>query len=79
MAEVESLCSRIGILNRGELVFLGTVSGTDRAYRQPIPCVRPDQRRVRSSCEADDVGAALLARLEQYKRCRRRGPSGRSR
>ncbi|MFQ9679724.1 MAG: hypothetical protein ACLRZH_06130 [Ruthenibacterium lactatiformans] len=25
MAEVESLCSRIGILNRGELVFLGTV------------------------------------------------------
>ena len=68
MAEVESLCSRIGILNRGELVFLGTVTElTAHIGSRYLVCVRPAQGEERF--EADDVGEALLPLLEAYKRC----------
>ena len=44
MAEVESLCSRIGILNRGELVFLGTVTElTAHIGSRYLVCVRTAQ------------------------------------
>ena len=68
MAEVESLCSRIGILNRGELVFLGTVTElTAHIGSRYLVCVRTAQGEERF--EADDVGEALLPLLEAYKRC----------
>ena len=68
MAEVESLCSRIGILNRGELVFLGTVTElTTHIGSRYLVCVRTAQGEERF--EADDVGEALLPLLEAYKRC----------
>lgn len=55
MAEVESLCSRIGILNRGELVFLGTVTElTAHIGSRYLVCVRTAQGEERF--EADDVG-----------------------
>ena len=67
MAEVESLCSRIGILNRGELVFLGTVTElTAHIGSRYLVCVRTAVRRCGSGCysRTGNTGAAFYGYCE---------------
>lgn len=67
MAEVENLCDRIGILNDGKLVFLGTVDElTARIGKHYTITIRTDQGE--EHFEADNIGDALLELLEDYKR-----------
>lgn len=66
MAEVETLCDRIAILNHGEIVFLGTVddltTNIGRHYIINIKTVHGDE-----SYESDNIGDTLLTLLEDYK------------
>ena len=66
MAEVESLCDRIAILNHGKIVFLGTVdeltAAIGRHYILHIKTMQGDE-----SYESDDIGDTLLSLLEDYK------------
>lgn len=72
MAEVESLCSRIGILNRGELVFLGTVTElTAHIGSRYLVCVRTAQGEERF--EADDRRGGPASVAGSLQTVRRRG------
>ena len=66
MAEVERLCDRLAILSGGKLVFVGTVAElrgtTGKRYRISIRTSAGEEQ-----LETDDIGAALLERLEQYR------------
>lgn len=67
MAEVESLCDRIAILNGGEIAFIGTVEElTEKVGRRYTITVKTETKT--ESFEADDIGEALLDILEGYKR-----------
>ena len=66
MAEVESLCDRIAILNDGNIVFLGTVSELnakiDKSYTLHIKTEESDE-----SFESDNIGDTMLTLLEGFK------------
>lgn len=66
MAEVESLCDRIAILNDGNIVFLGTVaeltSKIGKRYTLHIKTEQGDE-----SFESDSIGDTMLTLLEDYK------------
>ena len=66
MAEVESLCDRIAILNDGKIVFWGTVeelgAKVGKRYTLQISTEQGEEE-----FESDDIGDTLLALLEDYK------------
>lgn len=67
MAEVESLCDRIAILNEGKLAFLGTVAElrtkTGKHYTVQITTGQGSEQ-----FETDHIADTLLGLLEDYKR-----------
>lgn len=66
MAEVESLCDHIAILNDGEIVFWGTVSElTDKIGGRFTIHVKTQDG---NECfESDDISGTLLALLKEYR------------
>lgn len=66
MAEVESLCDRMAILNDGHLVFVGTVAELaakiGKRYTLHLKTVLGDER-----FEADNIADTLLTVLEGFK------------
>ena len=66
MAEVESLCDRIAILNDGNIVFLGTVAELTakigKRYTLHIKTEQGDE-----SFESDNIGDTMLTLLEGFK------------
>lgn len=66
MAEVESLCDRIAILNDGNIVFLGTVaeltSKIGKRYNLHIKTEQGDE-----NFESDNIGDTMLTLLEDFK------------
>lgn len=66
MAEVESLCDRIAILNDGNIVFLGTVaeliSKIGRRYTIQIKTGQGEE-----SFESDNIGDTMLTLLIDFK------------
>lgn len=66
MAEVESLCDRIAILNDGHIIFLGTTSElSDKVAKQYTICIK-------NSCgeeciHSDNIEDTLLHLLDAYK------------
>lgn len=66
MAEVESLCDRMAILNEGNIVFLGTVAELTaqigKSYKLHIKTDQGDE-----SFEADSIGDTMLTLLQDYK------------
>lgn len=66
MAEVETLCDRIAILNHGELVFCGTVAElTAKVGRRYTIYIRTGQGE--ESFEAENIGDTMLTLLEGFK------------
>lgn len=66
MAEVESLCDRIIILNDGKIAFLGTVLDfTATIGKQYFLHIKTDQGD--ETFDTDDIGNAMLTLLEGYK------------
>lgn len=66
MAEVESLCNRIAILNDGDIVFLGTVAElTEKIGRRYTLHMKTEQGE--ESFESDNIGDTMLTLLEDYK------------
>lgn len=67
MAEVESLCDRIAILNEGRIAFCGTAEQLTekigRRYHLSIKTNQGDQTFV-----VDDIGDTLITLLEKYRR-----------
>ena len=67
MAEVESLCDRIAILNDGCIAFCGTVIElTERVGKQYT--IRVQTQKGEEVLKARDIGKTLLALLEEYQR-----------
>ena len=67
MAEVESLCDRIAILNDGDIVFWGTVAElTSKINKQYTLYINTDQGE--ESFESDNIGDTMLILLEDFKR-----------
>ncbi len=66
MAEVESLCDRIAILNDGNIVFLGTVaeltSKIGKRYTLHIKTEQGDE-----NFESDNIGDTMLNLLVDFK------------
>ena len=66
MAEVESLCDRIAILNDGSIAFLGTVaeltSKIGKRYTLHIKTQQGDE-----GFESDNIGDTMLTLLEDFK------------
>lgn len=66
MAEVESLCDRIAILNEGNVAFLGSVAGltaeVGKRYAISIKTAQGEDSFV-----TDNIGDALLERLADLK------------
>lgn len=66
MAEVESLCDRIAILNDGNIVFLGTVAeltaNIGKRYTLHIKTDQGDKKY-----ESDDIGDTMLTLLEDFR------------
>ena len=66
MAEVESLCDRIAILNHGRIAFVGTVEElnetTGKRYQVFIQTEEGHEKY-----ETDDIGNTLLTLLKQYQ------------
>ena len=66
MAEVESLCDRIAILNDGNIVFFGTVAELTakigKRYTLHIKTEQGDE-----SFESDNIGDTMLTLLESFK------------
>ena len=66
MAEVESLCDRIAILNDGNIVFLGTVAELTRKIGKRYTIhIKTDQGE--ESFESDNIGNTMLTLLEDFK------------
>lgn len=67
MAEVETLCDRIAILNEGNITFLGTVNELttkiSRCYNIKIISEQGEE-----NFEAENIGDAMLTLLEDYKK-----------
>lgn len=67
MAEVESLCDRIAILNGGELTFVGTVAELTAKIGSRYS-IRIRTGQGDEAFESDNIGDTLLALLEDYKK-----------
>ncbi len=67
MAEVESLCDRIAILNDGSIAFMGTVAEL-RARGVKHYTITVETSSGGESFQADDIGDVMLDVLEDYKR-----------
>lgn len=66
MAEVESLCDRIAILNNGNIVFLGTVAElTSKIGKRYILHIKTEQGD--ENFESDNIGDTMLTLLEDFK------------
>lgn len=66
MAEVESLCDRIAILNDGNIVFLGTVAElTTKIGKRYTIHIKTEQGD--ESFESDNIGDTMLPLLEDFK------------
>ena len=66
MAEVETLCDRIAILNNGNIVFCGTASElTDRVGRKYFIHIRTQQGD--STFETDNIEDTLISLLGELK------------
>ncbi len=66
MAEVETLCDRITILNEGNIVFCGTASElTDKVGRKYVIHIRTAQGD--STFEADNIEDTLISLLDELK------------
>lgn len=66
MAEVETLCDRIAILNKGNIVFCGTASElTDKVGRKYVIHIRTAQGD--STFEADNIEDTLISLLDELK------------
>ncbi|WP_313132196.1 ABC transporter ATP-binding protein [Anaerocolumna sp.] len=67
MAEVESLCDRIAILNDGNIAFIGTASELTsklgKRYTLHIKTQQGDE-----NFESDNIGDTMLTLLEDFKR-----------
>lgn len=66
MAEVEALCSRIGILAEGKISFLGTVAELTEKLGKHYTITLKTQGRTERR-ETDDIGQTLLQLLEQVQ------------
>ena len=67
MAEVETLCDRIAILNNGNIVFCGTASElTDRIGRKYVIHIRTQQEN--NTFETDNIEDTLISLLGELKR-----------
>ena len=66
MAEVETLCDRIAILNSGNIVFCGTASElTEKVGRKYFIHIKTQQGD--SSFETDNIEDTLLSILNELK------------
>ncbi len=66
MAEVETLCDRIGILNNGTIAFCGTASElTDKVGRKYFIHIKTQQGN--STFETDNIEDALISLLGELK------------
>ena len=66
MAEVETLCDRIAILNNGNIVFCGTASElTDRIGRKYVIHIRTQQGN--NTFETDNIEDTLISLLSELK------------
>ncbi|TCL58540.1 ABC-2 type transport system ATP-binding protein [Kineothrix alysoides] len=66
MAEVESLCDRIAILNDGNIVFMGTVAElTSKIRKRYTLHIKTEQGD--KSFESDNIGNTMLTLLEDFK------------
>jgi ABC-2 type transport system ATP-binding protein len=66
MAEVETLCDRIAILNSGKMVFLGTVGELDAQVGKHY-FIDIETEQGNETFETDNIGDKLLSLLEKYK------------
>lgn len=66
MAEVESLCDRIAILNDGNIVFLGTTEELSAKMGKHYQITIKTGKGAKSY-ESDNIGDTLLCLLEDYK------------
>lgn len=67
MAEVESLCDRIAILNSGRIAFLGTVAELTAKMRRRFT-IAIQTEYGEESYESDNIADTLLTLLEDCKR-----------
>ena len=66
MAEVETLCDRIAILNNGNIAFCGTASElTDRVGRKYFIHIKTQQGN--NTFETDNIEDALISLLDELK------------
>ena len=66
MAEVETLCDRIAILNNGKIAFCGTASElTDQVGKKYFIQIRTEQGN--STFETDNIEDALISLLSELK------------
>lgn len=66
MAEVETLCDRIAILNNGKIAFCGTASElTDKVGRKYFIHIKTQQGN--STFETDNIEDALISMLSELK------------
>ena len=66
MAEVESLCDRITILNGGNIVFMGTVAElTEQIGKHYTIHIKTEQGE--ESFESENIGETMLRLLESYQ------------
>ncbi|QHQ62968.1 ATP-binding cassette domain-containing protein [Anaerocolumna sedimenticola] len=66
MAEVESLCDRIAILNDGNIVFLGTIAElTSKIGKCYTIHIKTEQGN--EICDCDNIGDTMLDLLEDLK------------
>ena len=69
MAEVETLCDRIAILNDGNIVFCGTASElSDRVGRKYVIHIKTQQGN--NMVETDNIEDALISVLDELKQKR---------
>ena len=69
MAEVETLCDRIAILNDGNIVFCGTASElSDRVGRKYVIHIKTQQGN--NMGETDNIEDALISVLDELKQKR---------
>lgn len=66
MAEVESLCDRIAILNHGRIAFVGTVEELNETIGKRYQVFIQTEEGY-EKYETDDIGNTLLTLLKQYQ------------
>ncbi len=66
MAEVETLCDRIAILNQGNIVFCGTASElTDKVGKKYFIHIKTQQENI--AFETDNIEDTLISLLSDFK------------